>query len=499
MVGAGAAGLASARELLREGHKVTVFELGSCIGGTWVYTEEVESDDLIGIKPDRQRLHSSMYKGLRTNLPREIMGFLEFPFDTHYPGKSVDPRRYCTHEEVLAYLDAFANYFNLKKWIRFNTKVIKVAPIIENGSERESQTNGHGTTVCNNNWPRWQVASITTLPNGEESTTLEIYDAVVLCNGHFSEPRVPVYEGQDIFPGLQLHSHNYRKPEDYIGKSVVVVGAANSGVDIAQELYEGGAAAVYLSARSWGDAKTGEAPSGIDPTGMLVDTSSNGSVVAPPSIGGEIVRVHNIESMGADGSVTFVGGFKLDKVDAIIYGTGYLYTFPFLEGTVAAPTIDDNRVGPLYKHIFPPHWAPTLSFIGLTFKVVPFPQFELQSKWVAKCLSGAVTLPSPAEMEDEVDEYYAWMEKEGLPKRHTFMNSMDSNTAYNRWLSNVAGNGDDGWPEWRRNLYAASALRKANGLTYRDLPLEKTAGEAIEHAKAEAVAIRAAAKAQVVA
>ena len=52
------------------------------------------------------------------------------------------------------------------------------------------------------------------------------------------------------------------------------------------------------------------------------------------------------------------------------------------------------RVSPLYQHVFPPAYAPSLSFIGLPWKVVPFPQYELQAKWVARVLSGRVSLPS---------------------------------------------------------------------------------------------------------
>lgn len=48
VIGAGAAGLVAARELANEGHKVTVFEKGSCTGGVWVYTDKVESPDLLG-------------------------------------------------------------------------------------------------------------------------------------------------------------------------------------------------------------------------------------------------------------------------------------------------------------------------------------------------------------------------------------------------------------------------------------------------------------------
>ena len=71
---------------------------------------------------------------------------------------------------------------------------------------------------------------------------------------------------------------------------------------------------------------------------------------------------------------------------------GFAYDFPFLEdaGVVG---VQDNRVAPLYEHVFPPAAAPTLSFVGLPFKVVPFPQFQLQSRWIARVLAGAVPLP----------------------------------------------------------------------------------------------------------
>ena len=46
----------------------------------------------------------------------------------------------------------------------------------------------------------------------------------------------------------------------------------------------------------------------------------------------------------------------------------YKYYFPFLD-TKGEVTVDDNRVGPLYKHVFPPALAPGLSFIGLPWQV----------------------------------------------------------------------------------------------------------------------------------
>ena len=75
VIGAGAAGLVAARELLREGHQPTVFEQGSRAGGVWVYTEETEEGE--EAEAQRQRsVHSSMYRNLG------------------------DTRRFCGHEEV---------------------------------------------------------------------------------------------------------------------------------------------------------------------------------------------------------------------------------------------------------------------------------------------------------------------------------------------------------------------------------------------------------------
>lgn len=79
VIGGGAAGLVAARELIQEGHKVTVFEQGHRVGGVWVLDDRVENDPL-GQSEERHKVHSSMYDSLRTNLPRELMGFADFPF-----------------------------------------------------------------------------------------------------------------------------------------------------------------------------------------------------------------------------------------------------------------------------------------------------------------------------------------------------------------------------------------------------------------------------------
>lgn len=503
VIGAGAAGLAAARELLQEGHRITVFEQAEGVGGVWRYSNAVE-DDLLGAQPG-QRVHGSMYRGLRTNLPREVMGFHSFPFDYAFPGSS-DPARFCSHEEVLRYLAAFARHFDLERWVRFDTQVQRVEPL--------PPVTGW-VANANGSPNRWQLtsrrASHAAAGTSAAAPVQEEYDAVVVCNGHFSEPRLPVYPGQSHFPGLQMHCHNYRQPEPFKGQTLVLVGAAFSGTDIAQELVQGGARAVYLSARVWEDASTREAPDDGTLSGGLGRSSSEGGAAAAAT--GRVVKVLDLQELGADGSVTFQGGCRVEGVDVVMYCTGrspsvisygdlhppwlagapgvaaaalpartasclaggasacmcvllhlhcpypaephrpsfvactptsagYLYRFPFLEGTPAAVGTEDNRVHAVYQHVFPPHYAPTLSFVGLPWRVVPFPQCELQARWIARCLSGRVRLPGAGEMQAAVEAHYRGMQGEGLPVRYTHRQAGGLQREYNEWLTQACGPGE---------------------------------------------------------
>ncbi|KAL2489642.1 Flavin-containing monooxygenase FMO GS-OX-like 3 [Forsythia ovata] len=189
VIGAGAGGLVAARELRREGHNVVVYERGAELGGTWVYTPDTESDPT-GLDPKRKFVHTSLYASLRTNLPREAMGFREYPFvTTGKPGR--DPRRFPGHREVLEYLKDYAAEFQLGELVRFGSDVLYVGMVEDS---------------------KWMVKS-TNKNNGDNNE--EIYDAVVVCNGHYSEPRLAEISGIDEWPGKQIHSHNYRIPEPF--------------------------------------------------------------------------------------------------------------------------------------------------------------------------------------------------------------------------------------------------------------------------------------------
>ncbi|KEH19102.1 flavin containing monooxygenase FMO GS-OX-like protein [Medicago truncatula] len=312
VIGAGVSGLVAAKELQQEGHNVVVFEKNNRVGGTWIYTPKTDSDPL-SMDPARETVHSSVYHSLRTNLPRQIMGFLDYPLSKRESG---DPRTFPGHEEVLRFLEEFAGEFGIHELTRFETEVVKV--------ERKEN--------------EWIVES-----RGGDSVSQEVFEAVVVCSGHFVEPRLAVVPGIENFPGFQMHSHNYRVPHSFKDQVVILIGLGPSSFDISKDI-AGVAKEVHVATKPNPLLK-----------GMKLENVRN-------------ICFHTlIKCVYEDGLVAFEDGFST-YADAIIHCTGYKYHIPFLE-TNGIVTIEDNRVGPLYKHVFPPSLAPGLSFIGLTFRV----------------------------------------------------------------------------------------------------------------------------------
>ncbi|PSC74279.1 Flavin-containing monooxygenase FMO GS-OX-like 3 [Micractinium conductrix] len=438
----------------------------------------MEKDALGVVQPGRRlRVHSSLYAGLRTNLPRQVCGFLELPcLPVSFPG-AADGRRFPCHQEVLAYLEAYAQRFGLLRHIRFGTEVTRLQPLPAAAGGPGSSGGGGSGAGGAHGW-RWRVEACSACSggssdaaeesspcgstNGDTEESLEV-DAVVVCSGHFSEPRYPVFPGQDSWPGLQMHSHSYCRPEGFKGKKVVLVGAAFSGLDIAHELADAGAAEVWLCARGWRP----EAPPDYGPGGTACsngrDDGGDGGKSSTSSPGGgseahvHVMRAPNVRELHSDGSVSLEDGRRIPAVDAVIYCT------------------DDNRVAPLYQHVFPPDYAPSLSFLGLPWMSAPLPQMELQARWVACALSGAAPLPPRAKMEAAAAAFYAGLDAAGVPKRWTHRQAGDEQRRYNAAV--VAAAGDPPPPPWLHQLYEATwAARALYGeRQFRDSPLSNMA------------------------
>jgi dimethylaniline monooxygenase (N-oxide forming) len=193
VIGAGPAGLAAVKNCLESGFQVVAFEKGNQVGGTWVYSEDV-GEDKYGVE-----VHSSMYQGLITNLPKEIMEYPDFP----YP---YDDHSFITSEKMLKYFALYADQFNLRDHIKFEHEVIRVRPVLEG---------------------KWEVL-VRNLPQNEFKTFT--FDFVLVCNG-FSVPLIPKIEGQDVLKAKQIHSHDYRKAQDFSGEKVLVIGEFKQGFD----------------------------------------------------------------------------------------------------------------------------------------------------------------------------------------------------------------------------------------------------------------------------
>ena len=184
VIGAGAAGLCAAKHLLGKGIDVVVYELGSRIGGLWVY----ENDNGL----------SGAYQSLHVNSENKVTAYQDFAFPASAP-------IYPDHLQMAQYLEAYADHFGLRAQIRFQSRVTAL-----------EQLPGEG----------WMVQ----LGDGSRAR----FDAVVVASGHQGVPSHPPFAPD--FTGEYLHSHSYRAPEPFKGKHVLVVGAGNSACDIASDI-----------------------------------------------------------------------------------------------------------------------------------------------------------------------------------------------------------------------------------------------------------------------
>lgn len=185
LIGAGPTGLAAAKTLIEQGVPFQGFELHSDVGGLW----DIEGD------------RSTMYETAHLISSKRMTEFTDFPM-------ADDVADYPSHRELKRYFRAFADWFDLRRHFRFNAEVVKAEPL--GGS-------GEG----------WRI----TWRDPDGVTHEEVFAGLIIANGTLSEPNMPRFEG--TFSGELIHSAAYRSPRQFAGKRVLIVGAGNSGCDIA--------------------------------------------------------------------------------------------------------------------------------------------------------------------------------------------------------------------------------------------------------------------------
>jgi putative flavoprotein involved in K+ transport len=219
VVGGGAAGLSSAAALARRGIETLVLEQDAELGGTWAR------------RYDRLHLHTV----------RGFSGLAHFPIPRHFA-------TYLSRADVVAYLKEYARHFDLR--IVTEATVRRVRSAADSGG--------------------WLI----------ETTRADVWRcrAAVIATGQYRQPVVPQWPGRELYAGRMVHSASYANARPYQGQRVLVVGAGNSGAEIATELAADGAAFVAVSVRT---------PPPIvprDPFGFPVQRTSILLSALPPAI-----------------------------------------------------------------------------------------------------------------------------------------------------------------------------------------------------------------------
>ena len=422
IVGAGVAGLATARVLLQQGLDCTVFERGSVIGGVWT----------IG------------YSNFGVQVQRELYEFPDWPLPEGTPDFTPGPI-------IQKYLEDYADHFAITPRIRFDAGVTNVA-------ERDGP--GSGWTVT------W---------NDGDGERRDDFDMVVVCIGLYSHlPHMPEFPGQTTFGGEIMHISGLKSRDQLAGKRVCVLGFGKSATDAALE-----SAAVASETHIVFREPHWPVPprlAGIMPFKWAMLNRLTSTLIPPyqrptgvervvHSLGKPLVWFYwrlvelllfvqcrlgsrfgsrvsmvpdkpvEVDSFGEstmlprpafyravrrgaiDAYRTTIAGYRPTgvrledgtelEIDVMVLGTGWNTDFGFLADGIW------DRIGAgddgfyLYRHMLHPS-LPDLVFIGRASTICSILTYSLQARWLGELLKGSFDLPSPDDMLRDIEATRAW-------------------------------------------------------------------------------------------
>ena len=190
VVGGGASGLSAAAALSRRGIDAVLLEQDRELGGTWAR------------RYDRLHLHTV----------RQFSGLAHFPIPSRYP-------TYLSRDDVVEYLREYARHFGLR--------VVTGATV-----RRIRSRDAAGQWAVETDGDTWHGR------------------VVVIATGQYRKPILPPWPGRESYGGRIVHSAAYANAMPYVGQQVLVVGAGNSGAEIATDLSDNSAAHVAVSIRT---------------------------------------------------------------------------------------------------------------------------------------------------------------------------------------------------------------------------------------------------------
>jgi hypothetical protein len=349
---------------------VTVFESKNEVGGMWTYTETTEENH-----PDLSSdayyqtyncLHSSMYKHLIANIPKVMMMFKDFP---HPEGTEWLLRQ----EYIDQYLKDYASHFEIYDMIKFNTTVTSVKPPT----------------------PECSKFTVTYTPNKitpESTSESQLFDFVVVCVGHFSLAKIPTLPGTDLFKGTRFHMHSLREFEskDFDNKTVLIVGAGFSGLDMLDHLFT-----------------RQESKNKVTPLKVIICAGNTKGIKDSnkykhlQDAGILEVKTQRAKEL-KEYSVVFMDGSE-HTVDTIIYCTGYYVCYPFFDPADKIIEFDTGTTkgdyyGPLYKKIFCINQPHVIIQGTLEKSTSVFTTLERQVMITKQYIEGNLELPSKEDM-----------------------------------------------------------------------------------------------------
>jgi cation diffusion facilitator CzcD-associated flavoprotein CzcO len=342
VIGAGSSGLTVAKNLQDAGIQCEILEREDDVGGNWYYGKPC----------------SSVYRSTHLISSKPLTEYRDFPMPREYPD-------YPNHRQVWEYLRNYARHFDLYRLIHFGTSVERV--------DRAGDA-----------WDVW------VRPEGADDGgfTPRRYGGLVIANGHLWDAKYPSYPGK--FHGTSLHSAHYKTPDVLRDKRVLVIGAGNSGCDIAVESAQNAAATFHSVRRGYHylpkyfmgmpSDQLGEAMLRFGAPLWL--RRGVASILAKMILGwpqdyglkkpdhklfeshpivnsqmlyyvghGDIVVKPDVRELCGEG-VRFVDGSE-ERIDVIVYCTGYNISFPFIDRTL----LNWNNGKPhLYLNVFHPQF-----------------------------------------------------------------------------------------------------------------------------------------------
>ncbi|MFO0901731.1 MAG: NAD(P)-binding domain-containing protein [Pirellulales bacterium] len=335
VIGAGPSGLAALKNLQERGIASIGFEREDDVGGNWYYG----------------RPCSSVCQSTHLISSKRMTEFLDHPMPRDYPP-------YPSHAQALDYLRSYAVRFRLYDRLRFRTTVTHIEPTPDG---------------------LWRVAT-------EGGAAPQLFRGVVIANGHHWDPVWPELPGE--FRGERRHAREYKTPEILRGKRVLVIGAGNSGCDIAVEAALNADAAFLSLRRGYHFLPKFLLGTPIDSGGewlrrrgcplwlirlwtrLLVRVAlgrpdryglpkpDHGLFQTHPIVNSQLlyqvghgrIQVRSgVESCQGD-RVRFTDG-REERIDLIICATGYRVSLPFLPPSVVESVHD---IPQLYLHAFHP-------------------------------------------------------------------------------------------------------------------------------------------------